>query len=597
MKSFLCTGNRSWRLARGVLASVLIFSGAVTALPEPTASNPGVPWPATDALGRSLPLSNKVGSPRADRFVGIFYFLTHDDPMDSGPHDVSKILQQDPDALSKPELWGHVGESYYWGEPLYGYYRGSDPWVLRRHAQLLADAGVDVIIFDTTNARTYPEVYLALCRVFQEVRQAGGRTPQIAFMVNTDARATAAKIYHKLYQPGLYHELWFYWHGKPLMICDPKEASPELKHFFTLRAAHWPFTLTNTPYAWHWEATSPQPYGYTDNPNQPEEVNVSVAQNLRQSDGKVTNMSDGDARGRSFHDGTEDTTLGAVNHGYNFAEQWQRAYQLQPPFVFVTGWNEWTAGRWSRPGKPVVFVDQYDKEFSRDIEMMRGGFGDDYYYQLVAGIRRFKGVPPLPAASAPKTINIAGSIRQWRDVQPEFRENYVEDTLPRDYAGNGGLHYTNYTGRNDFVMFKVARDTNNVYFYARTREAITPSRGKNWMWLFIDADQSAATGWKGYDYIVNRTVAGRDETWLEKNIGGWTWKKVALLKFHVRGKELMLAIPRADLGLASGNSPVRIDFKWADNLQHPGDVMDFYKSGDVAPEGRFRYRYIAPARP
>ena len=26
------------------------------------------------------------------------------------------------------------------------------------------------------------------------------------------------------------------------------------------------------------------------------------------------------------------------------------------------------------------------------------------------------------------------------------------------------------------------------------------------------------------------------------------------------------------------------DFKWADNLQHPGDIMDFYISGDVAPD-------------
>ena len=54
------------------------------------------------------------------------------------------------------------------------------------------------------------------------------------------------------------------------------------------------------------------------------------------------------------------------------------------------------------------------------------------------------------------------------------------------------------------------------------------------------------------------------------------------------------AIPRADLGLASGNAPVHIDFKWADNLQRPGDVMDFYLSGDGAPAGRFNYRYDAP---
>jgi hypothetical protein len=24
---------------------------------------------------------------------------------------------------------------------------------------------------------------------------------------------------------------------------------------------------------------------------------------------------------------------------------------------------------------------------------------------------------------------------------------------------------------------------------------------------------------------------------------------------------------------------------------HPGDIIDFYLSGDVAPEGRFKYRY------
>ena len=35
------------------------------------------------------------------------------------------------------------------------------------------------------------------------------------------------------------------------------------------------------------------------------------------------------------------------------------------------------------------------------------------------------------------------------------------------------------------------------------------------------------------------------------------------------------------------------DFKWADNLQRPGDVMDFYLSGDAAPAGRFFYRYVA----
>jgi hypothetical protein len=44
---------------------------------------------------------------------------------------------------------------------------------------------------------------------------------------------------------------------------------------------------------------------------------------------------------------------------------------------------------------------------------------------------------------------------------------------------------------------------------------------------------------------------------------------------------------------AYGAATLTLDFKWADNLQQPGDVMDFYVSGDVAPQGRFKYRYVA----
>jgi hypothetical protein len=572
----------------------MVFAGRIFAQ-----ENPGVPWPATDALGRSLPLADEVGLPKTNRFVGIFYFINHNgaprcDLLD-GPYDIAKIFAREPGALKNPAspFWGKIGTPYYWGEPLFGYYLGADPWVLRRHAQLLADAGVDVLIFDTTNAQTYRDNYLALCEIFAEVRKAGGRTPQIAFMVNTKAGATAEKIFHDLYEKNLFPELWFRWQGRPLMICDPAEAAPEWKNFFTLRAAHWPFTLTNTPNAWHWEATYPQPYGFTDNPSRPEQVNVSVAQNLRAADGKVTNMSDGNARGRSFHDGQQHIAPGSVNLGSNFQEQWQRAFQLHPPFVMVTGWNEWTAGRWDRPGQPIVFVDQFSEEFSRDIEPVKGGHGDNYYYQLIANVRRYKGVPPLPPASAPKTMVATGDFAQWRDVQPEF-SSHVGETAPRDFAGAGGTHHKNLSGRNDFAACKVARDAANIYFYVRTVAPLTPATDTNWMWLLIDADQNPQTGWAGYDFIVNRERAADGKFWLEKNTGGWNWKKVAPVETRVAGTELQLAIPRAALGLKNGETKTAFDFKWADNLQQPGDVMDFYVSGAVAPAGRFNFRFDGP---
>ncbi|MGE5609991.1 MAG: hypothetical protein ACM359_12105 [Bacillota bacterium] len=565
---------------------------------NPTASNPCTNWPATDALGRQVPVAEEVGAAKSGRFVGIFYFLwlnerDNKSPLGDGPYDVAKILAKDPEAMKKPKspLWGPVGKSHYWGEPLYGYYLSTDPWVLRRHAQLLADAGIDTLIFDTTNAVTYPDVYRKLCEVFSQVRQEGGRTPQIAFMVNTEAGKTAERIYKDLYQPGRYRELWFQWQGKPLMICDPKEASPELRQFFTLRRAHWPFTMVNTPCAWHWEATYPQPYAYTDDPKRPEQVNVSVAQNLRARDGQVTNMSNGDARGRSFHDGKEDTTAGAVNQGYNFQEQWKRVFELEPPFTMVTGWNEWIAGQWGKPGESIAFVDQFSEEFSRDIEPMKGGHGDNYYWQLVANVRRYKGIPAQEKASAAKSIRIDGGFEQWGDVKPEYRD-HVGETAARDYDGAGGLHYTNRTGRNDLVACKVAQDETNVYFYVRTREAISPNTDENWMWLLIDVDQNAKTGWEGYDFVVNRSVENGTTTWLEKNEGGWQWKKVAKVSYRVQGNELQLAIPRSALNVPAGQAVLAIDFKWADHVQRPGEIMDFYLSGDVAPEGRFKYRYV-----
>lgn len=572
--------------------SVCGFARLGTAAEVATAANNlGTPWPATDALGRVVPLATEVGPPKPDRFVGMFYFLWHNqrgpgDPKSPGPRDISRILAADPQALAKPDspLWGAMGEPHNWGEPLFGYYDSTDPWVLRRHAHLLADAGIDTLIFDTTNAATYPDVYLKLCEVFSQVRKEGGRTPQIAFMLNTSAGETAKKLWDEFYSKNLYPELWFRWEGKPLMVCDPKEADETVRNFFTLRRAHWPFEMKNTKRAWHWEATYPQPFGFDEDANQPEQLSVSVAQNLRASDGLVTNMSRGNARGRSFHDGRQDAQLGAVNHGYNFEQQWQRAFALKPPFVLVTGWNEWFAGRFQYPGEAVSFVDQYDQEFSRDIEPMKGGHNDNYYLQLVANVRRFKGAPPLTASPTDRTIDVAGDFAQWQDVKTSFPD-HVGETIPRDFAGILGTHYTNKTGRNDIVESKVCRDAKSINFWVRTRAPLTPATDPNWMWLLIDRDQNPSTGWHGFDLIVNQKL-GR----VAVNEGGWKWRDAGKVDYRVEGDQLQLAVPVEVFGEESNATLKTFDFKWADNLQDVDNIMDFYTSGDVAPDGRFRYR-------
>ena len=559
--------------------------------------NPGVPWPATDGLGRALVMEDEAPAPRDGRFVGIFYFLWngYHDATDDGPYIVSQIMAADPDALEKPDspLWGPQGAMHFWDEPLYGFYRNADPWVLRRHAHLLAAAGVDTLIFDTTNRVTYKDVYMKLLEVFAEVRADGGRTPQVTFMTNTRAGETARELFEDLYKPGLYDDLWFRWEGKPLLISDPAQADEEVREFFTLRKAHWPFEMVNTENAWHWEATYPQPYGYTDDPEVPEQVNVSVAQNLARADGKVTSMSLGNARGRSFHNGEKDPRPNAVDLGLNMQEQFEYAIELDPPFVMVTGWNEWIAGRFRSEAEPVMFVDQFDQENSRDIEMAKASHKDNYYYQLVNNVRRYKGVPALPGASDAITIDISGDFAQWGAVEPGF-EDTINETLPRDHPGVARLHYTNETGRNDFRLLKVARDDTYLYFYAETREPITSWEGDNWMWLLLNTDGAHDTGWQGYNFIANLRVEDATRTSLARHSGAnpedWAWEEIAELPMRVEGNKVHLRIPREALGLAD-TSAFNLDFKWADHLQAPGDIMDFYLSGDVAPLGRFNYRY------
>jgi hypothetical protein len=242
--------------------------------------------------------------------------------------------------------------------------------------------------------------------------------------------------------------------------------------------------------------------------------------------------------------------------------------------------------------EPVMFVDVFNEEYTRDIEPVRGFTKDHYYYQLVDYVRRYKGVRPPELAGEAKTIRLEGGFGQWRDVRPEFRDD-IGDTARRDHPGWGKAGpYRDETGRNDFVAMKVARDDEFLHFNVRTRDPITPHTDPNWMWLLINIDCDARTGWNGYNYIVNRRVAGADRTLLEVSAGGWDWRPRGEVAYRVEGNEMHLSIPRALLrGAEDPGKPLRFDFKWADNLQRDDDVMEFLLSGDVAPNGRFNYRY------
>jgi hypothetical protein len=236
----------------------------------------------------------------------------------------------------------------------------------------------------------------------------------------------------------------------------------------------------------------------------------------------------------------------------------------------------------------LLFIDQYNQEYSRDAEPMRGGHTDNYYYQLAANVRRFKGVRKPAPPSDLKTIDIGGGFHQWVDVQPEYRDHQFE-TLPRRETGWGGIKLANETGRNEFVVMKVARDNESIYFYVKTRAEMTPHSQDNWMMLLINTDQRKETGWQGYDYLINWPVVSDRETLVKRNSGGWNWELAGKAHYQRDGNQMMIAVPRELLGLEA--SPLKLDFHWVDNLQHPGDIVDFFENGDSAPSRRFDYRF------
>ena len=546
-------------------------------------------WVATDGLGRAVSTATMTGPPRADKTVAVFYFLANH-VRDVPVYDNTRLLKANPD---DPQ-YGPVNSPHWWSQPWLGYYQSDDPSVIRTHMEMLANAGVDVIVFDNTNGPTYPDVYLNICKVLEKMKSEGDKAPQIAFFTGHGAWNT---LWTSFYSQNFYPDLWFQWKGKPLLMVSPLDKGQTLPdnitRFFGIRNS-WAWTgswgpdgwFGNGHDAWAWLDNYPQNYGWHENPKKPEEIAVEVAQHATTSIGR-SSLAQIEPPVNELRI-TPDTEKGLC-----FAQQFDYALKVDPELIFITGWNEWTAGRYTDDstrfaGKPkakggTIFVDEFNDEFSRDIEPEQGRLQDDYYYQFVDYVRRYKGARPVPPIQA-RTIT---TLAQWQTVTPEYRDA-VGDPVHRDHPGWGTTHYTNHTGRNDIVAAKVSYDAKNVYFYVRTAAKMSPNTDPNWMLLYINTDADAKSGWLGYDFVVNRH-AGTKITSLEKNIGGsYLWQSAGSVRCSQSGTEMMVTIARALLGIKPG--PATLDFKWADNCYARGEASDFTLNGDAAPDGRFSYR-------
>ena len=586
-------------------------------------------WIAQDGLDRVLVTNTTAGDIREDKIVAIFYWTWHGDFGDkqtayNNQQNIDKLIEmgkteRDYMTLSMSELnklgiKTAMGPYHFWDEPIYGYYDGDDEWVIRKQAELLAAAGVDVVFFDNTNGTyTWKETALRVMKVFSEARAQGVDAPDVSFMFPfgpvSHAGTQMVELYNDIYKKGLYEDVWFKLDGKPMVMGWPgslngKDAAiaNEIKSFFTFRSNLGGYldqeSATNQ---WGWLSRFPQAYFHNDK-GEIEQMTVGTAVNHNYVKSIIAPMSYGEnIIGRTWTSRGYDTRENAILYGACLAEQWENAIAVDPKIVFVTAWNEWVAMRIDNwPASPEqyqnCFVDQYNAEYSRDCEPSAGILKDHYYYQLTNYIRQFKGTNPIEKATWEKLIDVNGGYGQWADVGPVYNDYFGlpdRDALGyKDPTTGKRYHYTNDSGRNDIYDAKVARDYENVYFMVRTVEDLTPYTDAYWMRLYLDMGESD-TNWENYEFILNKQNPKNETTaTLERFTGnGFETEVVGEVTYSVKGNVLTVCIPKTMLGIPAEQLDFEFGFKWTDNTLEDGDIMQWYLNGDVAPVGRFNYCY------
>src|SRR5690606_25725930 len=90
---------------------------------------------------------------------------------------------------------------------------------IRKDISMLADAGVDVLVMDVTNAVRYWEEWDVLFTEMQAMRAEGNKVPTFCMWAfNGPVITVVQDLYEKIYKVDKYKDLWFYWDDKPLLL-------------------------------------------------------------------------------------------------------------------------------------------------------------------------------------------------------------------------------------------------------------------------------------------------------------------------------------------------------------------------------------------
>lgn len=635
--------SRFFRAAALTLCGLFAFAGCATGGKDPDDSGGGsklqydtrgltpqqysvANLTAVDDYGRTVTVADPTNTEK--RYVGVFYFAWLGSQGMTGIYDVNELekLGDDSPLYDTADTTGQspTHQFHFASEPLYGYYSMKDPWIVARHVELLTMANIDYILFDYTNNTYYNDVARLVLQTLRTYAEQGWDVPKVGFYTNTNSREVVMNLYNTFYAPGAYDDLWFRFEGdnRPVIVgistanggatdqTNPDYAistDSDVYKYFNFYESQWPSSGTvneEKGFPWmQWGSPIPNANG---------NASVSVAQHSAAS----VYFSDQRPNSSRGYDGKGNVTED-WRQGSNFQWQWDTALKYADAGmvknIFVTGWNEWTAIKYvtgdglgggnstsGYTGKDVWFVDDYNAEYSRDIEMGKE-YGDNFYLQMVSNARTFKMNEATQYKMATKTISDLSDLSAWQNVFVEYAD-FAGDAMARDGANAANVEhsYVDNTNRNDIVKLKVIHDDENIYFYVETLEDITEHEegDTRWMNLLISAGDTS-TSFAGFNYIVNRNPNGNGTTSVEKcSENGFHWTSAGEAEYYVSGNVIVYKVPLSVLGLSADK--VEFSFKVSDNVQKPSyfdeededeSILYYYITGDSAPIGRFGYAY------
>jgi hypothetical protein len=361
-----------------------------------------------------------TGAGRADAATkfGIFYSLWHCPFSDHNPHPGSGNPPYNMTQAEAGQMaWGPLGSWHWKAQPELGYYcLATDSEVLRKHAEMIRDAGIDFVFLDSTNQpntvapdggltqQMITDPFNKMLEVWNTVPNAPKIVPWAP--VNGHEYSMMDFFASRL---AAYPNLRFLHEGKPLLLVTETPWFPvdqaqmnRLAVNHTLRKmwgqydsggvqSIWNFTqmCENTSVFKASQGTGPcRLYPFRQN-GVPEQIGIEFAYQLPW-------MSDTSMAVPKFE-------------GRTFVRMFDNVFQNRDiPIVLIAGWNEWLAirmcadangnGTWDtsqcvmRPGAGAIdewpdgnkmFVDVYADPYSRDIEPSKGE--GDFYYRMMKG--------------------------------------------------------------------------------------------------------------------------------------------------------------------------------------------------------------------